>query len=124
MPRLTLTLSRGSQSVEVTGLLDTGASINVMPYSIGRMLGAVWEDQSTAVPLSGSLGQHEARALLVSAYHPQIAQNQRVRLAFAWTASDDVPLLFGQMNFFLEFDVCFYRSQYVFDVRLKSARSL
>jgi hypothetical protein len=30
-----------------------------------------------------------------------------------------VPVIFGQMNFFLEFDVCFYRSQGVFDVRLK-----
>lgn len=90
-----------------------------MPYSIGVMLGAVWEEQSTIVPLSGSLGQLAARALLVSAHHPQITQSQRVRLAFAWTISDEVPLLFGQMNFFLEFDVCFYRSQSLFDVRLK-----
>lgn len=61
---------------------------------------------------------------ILRAHHPQTTQNQAVRLAFAWVASDDIPLLFGQMNFFLEFDVWFYRSQYVFDMRLKTDRSL
>lgn len=41
------------------------------------------------------------------------------RLVSAWIESDSVPVLFGQMNFFLEFDVCFYRSQNWFDVRRK-----
>jgi hypothetical protein len=40
-----------------------------------------------------------------------------VRLAFAWSRSDDVPLILGQVNFFMEFDVCFYRSKLEFDVR-------
>lgn len=40
-----------------------------------------------------------------------------VRLVFAWSLSDDVPLLLGRMNFFLEFDVCFYRSQMMFELR-------
>ena len=44
-----------------------------------------------------------------------------MRLAFAWTRSDEVPLLLGQVNFFMEFDVCFYRSRYAFDLRPKNA---
>jgi hypothetical protein len=55
----------------------------------------------------------EARGLLVFA---QVGNFDLVRLVFGWCQSDDVPLLLGQMNFSLEFDVCFYRSQLVFEV--------
>jgi hypothetical protein len=43
----------------------------------------------------------------------------RTRLAFAWSQNDNVPVILGQMNFFLEFDVCFYRSQLEFEIRPK-----
>jgi hypothetical protein len=39
-----------------------------------------------------------------------------VRLVFAWAQSDAVPVLLGQVNFFMEFDVCFLRKSGVFDV--------
>jgi hypothetical protein len=42
-----------------------------------------------------------------------------VRLAFAWAQTDAVLVILGQVNFFLEFDVCFFRSQGVFEVRPK-----
>ena len=57
------------------------------------------------------------RGLLVSA---QISNFAPVQLVFAWSLSDDAPLLLGRMNFFLEFDVCFYRSQLAFEVRPKA----
>jgi hypothetical protein len=42
-------------------------------------------------------------------------------LLFAWTLSPNDPLiLVGQTNFFLEFDVCFYRSRSEFEIKLKS----
>jgi hypothetical protein len=44
-----------------------------------------------------------------------------VRLAFAWAKTDAVPVLLGQVNFFMEFDVCFYRSRLVFEVRPKQS---
>jgi len=44
-----------------------------------------------------------------------------VRLAFAWAKTDTVPLILGQVNFFLEFDVCLFRSRAVFEVRSKAA---
>ena len=43
-----------------------------------------------------------------------------VRLAFAWTLEENVPLILWQVNFFLEFDVCFSRSQGTFEIRTKS----
>jgi hypothetical protein len=113
LPKLPLRLTYRNSSVDVSGLLDTGASVSVLPYSIGVQLGAIWEEQTISVMLAGNLAPIEARGLLVSA---QIASFEPVRLVFAWSLSDDIPLLLGRMNFFLEFDVCFYRSQLVFDV--------
>ncbi|BDI16815.1 hypothetical protein ANSO36C_26170 [Nostoc cf. commune SO-36] len=113
LPKLPLILTYRNSSVDVSGLLDTGASVSVLPYSIGIQLGAIWEEQTISVTLAGNLAPIEARGLLVSA---QIGSFEPVRLVFAWSLSNDVPLLLGRMNFFLEFDVCFYRSQLVFDV--------
>jgi hypothetical protein len=113
LPKLPLILTYRNSSVDVSGLLDTGSSVSVLPYSIGIQLGAIWEEQTISVTLAGNLAPVEARGLLVSA---QIGSFEPVRLVFAWSLSNDVPLLLGRMNFFLEFDVCFYRSQLVFDV--------
>jgi Aspartyl protease len=117
LPQLPLSLTYQRSSVEVSALLDTGASVNVLPYSVGVQLGAVWEEQTTSVTLAGKLASVEARGLLVSA---QISNFAPVQLVFAWSLSDDAPLLLGRMNFFLEFDVCFYRSQLAFEVRPKA----
>lgn len=117
-PYLPLTLTRQGRSIEAIGLLDTGAMINVLPWQVGLALGAVWEEQTNSLQLTGNLAQYEARVLLVKA---EIGQFEPVRLAFAWTQAEHVPLLLGQVNFFMEFDACFYRSQLAFDVRQKSA---
>ena len=117
VPFLPLTVSYRNNSIEVSGLLDTGASVNVLPYDVGVRLGAVWEEQTTTVLLAGNLAPVEARGLVVSA---EIRPFVPRRLVFAWSQTNDVPLLLGRMNFFLEFDVCFYRSQLAFEVRPRS----
>ena len=117
-PYLPLTLTRQDRSIEAIGLLDTAAMINVLPWQVGLALGAVWEEQANSLQLTGNLAQYEARVLLVKA---EIGQFEPVRLAFAWTQAEHVPLLLGQVNFFMEFNVCFYRSQLAFDVRPKRA---
>lgn len=117
LPQLPLSLSYRESAIEVIALLDTGASVNVLPYSLGVQLGAVWDEQTTVVTLAGNLATIEARGLLISA---QISNFSPVRLVFAWSLSDDVPLLLGRMNFFLEFDVCFYRSRLMFEIRPKA----
>lgn len=121
MPRLPLTLSYANRFVDVLGLLDTGASVNVLPYPIGLALGAVWEQQRVNIPLVGSLGRFEARALLILASHPQLTPDEPVRLVFAWTRADDAPIIFGQTNFFSEFNVCFYAAQLSFEIQPKHA---
>ena len=117
MPLLPLTLSHGKREVTVSGLLDTGAAVNVLPYSLGEQLGFVWEQQKTAIVLSGNLARLPARGIVVSA---TIAPFTPVRLAFAWTHTDNVRLLLGQANFFMEFDVCFFRSRSEFELKPKA----
>ncbi len=114
MPYLPLMLTYRNCSVNVMGLLDTGASVNVLPYDIGLQLGAVWEEQTTSLVLTGSLAGLEARGLVVAAVIDDFAP---VLLAFAWTQSREAPLILGHMNFFTEFDVCFYRSDFAFEIR-------
>lgn len=113
MPYLPVRLSLGDRVIDVMALLDTGASVNVLPYEIGLQLGAVWDNQTVAIPLSGNLAQSESRGLVVSA---AIAQFPPVLLGFAWTTSREVPVIFGHMNFFAEFNVCFYRHELAFEV--------
>jgi hypothetical protein len=48
-------------------LLDTGASVNVLPHEIGLQLSTVWEEQTVPIQLSGNLAQMEARGLVLSA---------------------------------------------------------
>jgi hypothetical protein len=116
-PYFPIALTYQEQSVTVPGLLDTGAMVNVLPYQVGVDLGAAWDQQTTRLRLTGNLAQFEARGLLVSVVVGQFAP---VQLAFAWTRATNVPVLLGQVNFFMEFDVCFYRSQLAFEVRPKA----
>ena len=41
MPRLPVTLSYENRSINVVGLLDTGSTVNILPYGIGVALGAL-----------------------------------------------------------------------------------
>ena len=115
-PMIPLTL-QGPQTVAVSALLDTGAAVNVLPYSIGTQLGFFWDQQTTSVQLSGNLASVEARVVIVAA---TVAQFPPVRLAFAWAKQDSVPVILGQVNFFMEFDVCFFRSRSILEVRPRS----
>jgi hypothetical protein len=114
LPYLPITLTYTNRSVEAMALLDTGASVNVLPYEIGLQLGAVWEEQIVPIQLSGNLARMEARGLVLSA---TVAEFPSILLAFAWTESREVPLILGHMNFFAEFDVCFYRADFAFELR-------
>lgn len=117
VPYVSITLNYGDVSLESMGLLDTGATINVLPYNLGLELGAIWENQTVSIPLAGNLEPIEARGLIVSGI---IDNFSPVRLAFAWAESNNLPLILGQVNFFTEFNVCFYGSQLAFEISQKN----
>ena len=87
---LPIILSNGILTVETAGLLDTGASVNVLPYEIGLELGAVWEEQTVPIELSRNLSREPARGLVLSG---KVAQFDSVLFAFAWTKLKNVPII-------------------------------
>lgn len=121
LPYAAITLGLRGRSVSVPALLDTGSTVNVLPFDVGSRLGAVWEQQTVPIRLAGPLAQDAARAVLLEA---SMGELPSVRLAFAWTRSNAVPVILGQVNFFKEFDVCFFRSRSQFEVRVKGIETV
>jgi hypothetical protein len=113
LPTIPITLSYANFSVSANALLDSGSTVNLLPYDIGLRLGMIWEEQTVSLPLAGNLARVEARGVFV---HVQIEDLEPVRLAFAWAQAAHVPLILGQTNFFQEFDVCFQRSQRTIEI--------
>ena len=118
LPRIPLILRREGQTVEALGLVDSGATVNVMPYELGLQLGAAWEDSRAIIQLAGNLGSQPAMPFFAIA---QVGDLPPIQLAFAWTKSPNAPLILGQANFFMEFDLCFYRSKMEFEVKPKTS---
>jgi hypothetical protein len=116
LPRLPLLLRRENQSTEIAGLVDSGATVNVLPYELGLKLGGVWDERRAIIQLAGNLSNHPAMPFSAMVEIGDFAPTQ---LVFAWARSPNVPLILGQTNFFLEFDVCFYRSISEFEVNPK-----
>jgi hypothetical protein len=115
-PDLPLSLAYHGRATDTTGLLDFGAEVNVLPYRLGIELGAVWTPGLATIRLSGNLARFPACPLITDA---TVGKLPEVKLAFAWIQTDNVPLILGQINFFMEFDVCFYRSREMFEISPK-----
>jgi hypothetical protein len=92
-PYLPFNLSSPNNSILVSGLLDTGASVNVLPYEIGLQLGLDWDNYNISVTLAGNLAECSAKGVILSATVDRFAPTT---LAFAWTQSQNVPLLFWE----------------------------
>ncbi len=116
MPYAPVSFLAGDVVVVEHALLDTGASVNVLPWRTGVALGLDWNALASDVTLSGNLAASPAK---IVALRVQLGALAPARLAFAWTKSDAVPVLLGQVNFFYEFDVCFQRKQGYFEVRAR-----
>jgi hypothetical protein len=70
LPRLPLTLSHHERNLQVNGLVDSGATVNVLPHSIGLQLGEVWNDNLAVIRLAGSIGNSFAQPLpLIARIH-------------------------------------------------------
>jgi hypothetical protein len=113
LPTIPIILSYPDSSVSANALLDTGSTVNLLPYDIGLQLGAIWDQQIVRLPLAGNLARVEARGLFVQV---KIANLEPVRLAFAWAKASQIPLILGQTNFFREFDVCLQRSRCTIEI--------
>ena len=119
LPRLPFILHFENRQIDVVGLVDSGATVNVLPYEIGKLLGAAWDDRQATLRLAGNLGNFNAMPLAAMAKIDDLAP---VRLVFAWVKTNNIPLILGQTNFFMEFEVCFYRFNLEFEVKPRPSR--
>lgn len=117
-PILPIRLLANGYQMDTDGLLDTGADVNVLPYRVGVALGLDWQILRPLSGLSGNLSQYESRGVAVTG-HINSTSFAPVRLIFAWTRSENVPLILGQVNFLLEFDVCFFRNRAILEITPK-----
>src|SRR5262249_22075009 len=97
------------------GLVDSGAMISILPYSLGVQLGFDWNAQKTPIALGGTVAGIAARGIVVEA---SVGQLPPVRLVFAWAQSDRGPFLLGEVNFFEVFDLLLCRSGRMFEIRV------
>ena len=116
MPRFSLILNNEQNSLEVTGLVDSGSVLNVILFTVGQNLGFIWEHQTVPIHLGGVYSGIEARGVFVSASHTILTENQPIDMVFAWANSDKVSLVFGRTNFFQAFDVCFFGIDEYFEI--------
>lgn len=103
LPDLPILLRSPPHTLSGSVLVDSGATIGVSPYSLGVQLGFDWNTQKLQLRLTGPV-RVEARGIAVEAV---VGQLSPVRLVLAWAASDLVPFVLGQFNFFQAFDPSF-----------------
>ena len=112
-PTLPITLRGNAAPQETAALVDSGADVNVLPWSLGLSLGLVWNANRATIRVTGVPEGAAAMPVLLTADFGEFAS---VTHAFAWCRSDAVPLVLGQTNFFMEFDICFFKSRSEFQV--------
>lgn len=122
LPFIPLTLLHTGDGVHITArmtvpaLVDSGATVNVLPRDIGEQMGLDWKSHRAILPFAGTIHHRPALALPLFVKVPQLAPQ---RVLFAWSelsTSDHMMVLLGQTNFFDEFDVNFRKSQGYFDI--------
>jgi hypothetical protein len=116
-PIVPVKLALKSQLVVELGLVDSGAPISILPYTVGLNLGLIWDQQMHVLEVAGAFGTVAARAV---ALQTGVGNLPPVGLVFAWVETDNAPLILGNVSFFMEFDVLFKLSKMYFQVSPKT----
>jgi hypothetical protein len=114
---LLLVLRVGTREVKAVGLVDSGATVNVLPFELSVQLGTVWDKRKEILRVSESLGGQSAMPIFAQG---EIEGLRSARLALAWIRPSGVPLILGRTKFFMQFDARFYRSKLEFEIRSRS----
>ena len=118
MPLLPLTLRANAVLVGDIALIDSGSALNVLPYDLGLQLGFDWNRIPGSIPLGGMLANYPAKPVILEAV---VGSFSPVLLAFGWTQAPTARLLLGQTNFFMTFDIYFYRTRGYFEIQPATA---
>ncbi len=115
LPFVEIAISSGSRTISRSALVDSGSTINVLPYEDGCELGLSWEAQRVPLKDEGFLAGAPVYGVLLTV---SLAPFSPVELAFAWTrkSREVVRLILGQVNFFEHFDVTFRGREKTFEI--------
>ena len=61
MPYLPITLISEQKVLNVSALIDSGATVSVIPFSIGIQLGLNWQEQTTDITLKWKPGARKSK---------------------------------------------------------------
>jgi hypothetical protein len=105
MPLVEVHLSNGDRSLKTSALIDSGSALNILPYDIGLRLGLEWDKQTIPLHVNGLL---QEPGFFVTC-QATIDDFSPIKLLFVWIkrSSQEIRLIFGQMNFFLQYRVTF-----------------
>jgi hypothetical protein len=114
-PLVTIALSHAGHEITVSALVDSGATISILPYEEGRQLGLVWKEQTIPLHLGGPLKGIPAVAVLVDGH---ISGLPETPLVMAWVAKTEhlIRTILGQVNFFQQFKITFEGYTNTFDI--------
>jgi len=115
LPFVDITIASGTHTITRPALVDSGSTINVLPYEDGCELGLSWTAQRVPLKDEGFLAGAPVYGVLLIV---SLAPFSPVELAFAWTrkSRDYVRLILGQVNFFEHFDVTFRGREKMFEI--------
>lgn len=102
----------------VPAVVDSGATVNVLPRDVGEHFGLRWHEQQKILTPGGIVYGHNSLALLLWGKVPGLKPQ---KLSFAWSElpSSKIRVLLGQTNFFDEFFVDFRKPLGYFEIVLK-----
>ena len=115
LPFIEISLASSSHNIMRSALVDSGSTINILPYEDGLDLGLSWKEQRVLLKDEGFLKGMPVYAVLITA---QFSTFSPVQLAFAWTrkSRDEIRLILGQTNFFQHFKVNFEGREGTFSI--------
>lgn len=113
LPYLRVRLFGPKTSLEVLALVDSGASISVLPFSVGEKLGYNWEE-SLSIQITGNLSAAQSKLIAARVRVPEVGSTS---VAFAWTQSPLGKVILGQEDFFDTFDIHFRGSRKTFEIQ-------
>ncbi len=114
LPIVPVSLSHSTISLDVMALIDSGASMSVLPYNVGLAFGMSWKLLPHSLYIGGAGGSVQAKRLDLTAV---VAPFAPTSLTFAWVNTNSYPFVLGHANFLFKFDVFLSRRHSYFEIQ-------
>ena len=97
---------------ELLALVDTGASVNVLPHSVGLQLDLDWNSSPDGPEIGGSIAGVSKKVKLLL----KIRDFDALEMEFCWLSHNRARVILGHDDFLKNFDVCFSTQEKKFSI--------